>query len=66
MIGGEELINHICGEDKDSINRIRACIASPDIINTLDRVARILGPRELMPSYKSGTLTSNVGKAVKK
>ena len=40
-------------------------IASPEMMPALAKVARVLGPRGLMPNVKSGTVTDQVGAAVK-
>src|SRR3989338_4494054 len=40
------------------------CIATPDIMSKIGKVAKVLGPRGLMPSPKNGTVTSDIKKAV--
>ena len=40
-------------------------IAAPDTMSELGKIGKVLGPRGLMPNPKSGTVTPNVGQAVK-
>jgi len=61
VVGGEELVDAIL---KGKIDFDR-CIASPDMMPLVGRVARILGPKGLMPNPKLGTVTPNVANAVK-
>jgi large subunit ribosomal protein L1 len=59
-VGSDELIARIQGGWLD----FDAAIATPDQMAKVGRVARILGPRGLMPNPKTGTVTTAVGKAV--
>ena len=60
VVGTDELLERIQGGWTD----FDAAIATPDQMARVGRVARILGPRGLMPNPKTGTVTTDVAKAV--
>src|SRR6187431_910650 len=59
-VGSDELVARIQGGWLD----FDAAIATPDQMAKIGRIARILGPRGLMPNPKTGTVTMDVAKAV--
>jgi len=61
IVGSTELLEQI---QEGNIN-FDTVIATPDMMGTIGRVARILGPKGLMPNPKTGTVTMDVAKAVK-
>jgi large subunit ribosomal protein L1 len=61
-VGGEEMVNKI---QKENWLDFDAVIASPDMMRSVGRLGKILGPRGLMPNPKTGTVTMDVGRAVK-
>ena len=60
-VGGEELVGRIQRGWLD----FEALVATPDMMKFLGRLGRILGPKGLMPNPKTGTVTFEVGHAVK-
>jgi len=60
LVGSDELIDQI----KEGIINFDTVIATPNMMGTLGKVARILGPKGLMPNPKTGTVTMDVAKAV--
>lgn len=61
VVGSDELIPRIA----EGWMEFDLLIATPDIMGALGRLGKMLGPRGLMPSPKAGTVTFEVGKAVK-
>jgi large subunit ribosomal protein L1 len=62
IVGAEEIIAKIMSEGFLDFDVV---ITTPDMMGQLGRVAKILGPKGLMPSPKSGTVTMDVVKAIK-
>ena len=60
-VGEDDMINKIASESWLDFD---AVIATPDMMPALGKVAKILGPKGLMPNPKSGTVTVDVAKAV--
>ena len=62
IVGGEELVEKI---QKESWTDFDALIATPDMMRSVGRLGKVLGPRGLMPNPKTGTVTADVAAAVK-
>jgi large subunit ribosomal protein L1 len=61
FVGADDLVEKI----KTGWTDFDKAVATPDLMGTVGKIGKILGPRGLMPNAKTGTVTFEVGKAVK-
>jgi len=62
FVGGEDLVEKI---QKENWTAFDALIATPDMMKSVGRLGKVLGPKGLMPNPKTGTVTTDVAAAVK-
>lgn len=60
-VGGEELVDKI----QSGWLEFDAAVATPDMMRVVGKLGKVLGPRGLMPNAKTGTVTFDIGQAVK-
>src|SRR6202158_4091118 len=61
IVGGEEIVTRIQSEGWTDFD---AVIATPDMMRSVEKLGKVLGPRGLMPNPKTGTVTVDVVKAL--
>jgi large subunit ribosomal protein L1 len=62
IVGGEEIVTKIMTESWTDYD---AVIATPDMMRSVGKLGKVLGPRGLMPNPKTGTVTTDVATAVR-
>src|SRR5271163_4022027 len=62
FVGGDDMVNKIQSENWTGFD---AVIATPDMMRSVGKLGKVLGPRGLMPNPKTGTVTQDVANAVK-
>ena len=61
IVGGEDMVEKI---QKENWTDFDAVVATPDMMKSVGRLGKVLGPRGLMPNPKTGTLTFDIARAV--
>ena len=62
FVGGDDMVNKI---QTESWTDYDAVIATPDMMRSVGRLGKVLGPRGLMPNPKTGTVTNDIANAVR-
>src|SRR5262244_2647467 len=62
IVGGEEMVEKI---QKESWTDFDAVISTPDMMKSVGKLGKVLGPKGLMPNPKTGTVTFDIANAVK-
>ncbi len=60
--GGQDLVTKV---EKENFSDFDVAVSTPDMMRFVGRLGKVLGPKGLMPSPKAGTVTADVGNAVK-
>lgn len=60
--GGQELVTKV---EKENFSDFDVAVSTPDMMRFVGRLGKVLGPKGLMPSPKAGTVTTDVGTAIR-
>ena len=61
FVGAEDMVTKIMSQNWFGFD---VCVTTPDMMPVIGRIAKILGPKGLMPNPKSGTVTTDIAKAI--
>ncbi len=61
FVGAEDMVSKILNENWFGFD---VCVTTPDMMPVIGKIAKVLGPKGLMPNPKSGTVTTNIPKAI--
>ncbi|RHZ62407.1 hypothetical protein Glove_340g12 [Diversispora epigaea] len=64
VVGGEEIVAEI-QQGTFKFGEVDRCLATPDMLPAVSKIARILGPKQLMPTLKKGTVTDDIKGAIR-
>ena len=62
FVGAEDMVTKILSDNWFGFD---VCVTTPDMMPVIGRIAKVLGPKGLMPNPKSGTVTTDIEKAIK-
>ena len=61
FVGAEDMVTKIMSQNWFGFD---VCVTTPDMMPVIGRIAKVLGPKGLMPNPKSGTVTTDIAKAI--
>ncbi len=61
FVGAEDMVTKILSQNWFGFD---VCVTTPDMMPVIGRIAKVLGPKGLMPNPKSGTVTTDLAKAI--
>ena len=61
FVGAEDMVTKIMSQNWFGFD---VCVTTPDMMPVIGRIAKVLGPKGIMPNPKSGTVTTDIAKAI--